>query len=110
MLNIIEGSASAGGDREAGADVCARAEGERALLQPKHLVSELAKIMAQTFRATSTSRRICRRNLWTVMGDATQLHQVLLNLCGECARRDGRAGGTLTVAAENLDMTTTSRA
>jgi CheY-like chemotaxis protein len=39
--------------------------------------------------------------LWTIIGDSTQVHQVLLNLCIN-ARDAMPDGGTLTISAENL--------
>ncbi|HEY9858587.1 MAG TPA: ATP-binding protein, partial [Candidatus Obscuribacterales bacterium] len=41
------------------------------------------------------------QELWTVSGDATQLHQVLINLCVN-ARDAMIDGGTLSITAENL--------
>ena len=105
MLNIIEGSAERGAGIVKQVLTFARgAEGERVLLQPKHLVSELAKIMAQTFPRNIDIQTNLPTELWTVMGDATQIHQVLLNLCVNARDAMGTAGGTLTVAAENLDI------
>ena len=50
MLNIIEGSAERGAGIVKQVLTFARGvEGERVLLQLKHLVSELSKVMAQTF-------------------------------------------------------------
>jgi signal transduction histidine kinase/CheY-like chemotaxis protein len=104
MLSIIEGSAERGAGIVKQVLTFARgAEGERALLQPKHLVSELAKIMAQTFPRNVDIQTNLPTELWTVLGDATQLHQVLLNLCVN-ARDAMLDGGTLTVTAENLDI------
>ena len=104
MLNIIEGSAERGAGIVKQVLTFARgAEGERVLLQPKHLVSELSKIMAQTFPRNIDIQTNLPTDLWTVLGDATQLHQVLLNLCVN-ARDAMPGGGTLTVSAENLDI------
>jgi len=103
MLNIIEGSAERGAGIVKQVLTFARgAEGERVLLQPKHLVSELSKIMAQTFPRNIDIQTNLPTDLWTVLGDATQLHQVLLNLCVNARDAMGADGGTLTVAAENL--------
>jgi CheY-like chemotaxis protein len=82
MLNIIEGSANRGAGIVKQVLTFARgAEGERVVLQPKHLLSELTKIMAQTFPRNIDIQTQFPPDLWLINGDATQLHQVLLNLC-----------------------------
>ncbi len=76
-------------------------EGKRKILQVKFLISEIKQIAKETF---PKSIEICTnlpQNLWTVSGDATQLHQVLLNLCVN-ARDAMPHGGTLSISAENL--------
>jgi signal transduction histidine kinase/CheY-like chemotaxis protein len=104
MLNIIEASAERGAGIVKQVLTFARGvEGERVLLQPKHLISELSKIMAQTFPRNIDLQSGFAADLWTVSGDATQLHQVLLNLCVN-ARDAMPEGGTLTVGAENVDV------
>ncbi|MEA3207247.1 MAG: hypothetical protein QOE70_304 [Chthoniobacter sp.] len=104
MLNIIESSADRGAGIVKQVLTFARGvEGERVLLQPKHLVTELAKIMAQTFPRNIDIQTNLPTELWTVSGDATQLHQVLLNLCVN-ARDAMSGGGILTVAAENVTV------
>jgi CheY-like chemotaxis protein len=78
-------------------------EGERVLLQLKHLVSELSKVMAQTFPRNIDIQTHFPPDLWTVLGDATQLHQVLLNLCVNA--RDAMAGGgSIRLSAENVNV------
>ena len=104
MLNIVEGSAERGAGIVKQVLTFARGvEGERVLLQPKHLISELAKIMAQTFPRNVDIQTDLPTDLWTISGDATQLHQVLLNLCVN-ARDAMPDGGTLSVAAENVTV------
>jgi PAS domain S-box-containing protein len=102
MLDIIEGSAERGAGIVKQVLTFARGvDGERAQLQAKHLIAELAKIMAQTFPRNIDIQPQFPPDLWTVTGDATQLHQVLLNLCVN-ARDAMPKGGTLTVSSENL--------
>jgi len=104
MLSIIESSAERGAGIVKQVLTFARGvEGERVLLQLKHLMSELAKVMAQTFPRNIDIQTHFPPDLWTVSGDATQLHQVLLNLCVN-ARDAMPKGGSITLSAENVDI------
>jgi len=104
MLSIIEGSAERGAGIVKQVLTFARGvEGERVLLQLKHLVSELAKVMAQTFPRNIDIQTHFPADLWPVLGDATQLHQVLLNLCVN-ARDAMPQGGSIRLSAENVDI------
>jgi PAS domain S-box-containing protein len=104
MLSIIEGSAERGAGIVKQVLTFARGvEGERVLLQLKHLVSELAKVMAQTFPRNIDIQTNFPPDLWPVLGDATQLHQVLLNLCVN-ARDAMPQGGSIRLNAENVDI------
>ncbi|GAX37472.1 hybrid sensor histidine kinase/response regulator [Nodularia sp. NIES-3585] len=76
-------------------------EGERTLLQLKHLIIEIQQIIKETFPRTIEVTTQIPPNLWTVSGDATQLHQVLMNLCVN-ARDAMSDGGNLKILAENL--------
>jgi CheY-like chemotaxis protein len=104
MLSIIEGSAERGAGIVKQVLTFARGvEGERVLLQLKHLVSELSKVMAQTFPRNIDIQTHFPPDLWTVQGDATQLHQVLLNLCVN-ARDAMPGGGSIRLSAENVNV------
>ncbi|MFN6537048.1 MAG: PAS domain S-box protein [Nostoc sp. EkiNYC01] len=76
-------------------------EGKRILLQPKHLLQELVKVIQQTFpKSIEIVSDISTNNLWMVQADRTQLEQVFMNLAVN-ARDAMPNGGMLTIAAEN---------
>ncbi len=76
-------------------------EGDRTILQLKHLIIEIQQIIKETFPKSIEVFTQISPNLWTISGDATQLHQVLMNLCVN-ARDAMPNGGTLKISAENL--------
>ncbi|MCB0276910.1 MAG: PAS domain S-box protein, partial [Calditrichaeota bacterium] len=76
-------------------------EGERVTLQPRHLLRELERIIRETFPRSIEVSFFLPRDLWEISGDATQLHQVILNLCVN-ARDAMPDGGKLHIEAQNL--------
>lgn len=76
-------------------------KGERGPLQVTHLIQEVLQITKQTFPKSISLNERLEPNLWTIYGDATQLHQVLMNLCVN-ARDAMPNGGELTVIAQNF--------
>lgn len=76
-------------------------QGERVSVQMRHVVRELQGIVRQTFPKTITLQLEMAADLWTVPGHATQLHQVLMNLCVN-ARDAMPEGGKLGIRAANL--------
>ncbi|MBF2070333.1 hybrid sensor histidine kinase/response regulator [Fischerella thermalis] len=76
-------------------------EGDRTLLQLKHIVREIQQVIRETFPKSIDVYTSIPPSLWTIYGDATQLHQVLMNLCVN-ARDAMPNGGTLTICAENF--------
>jgi len=78
-------------------------EGERLPLQVNVLVKEVMKIMRGTFPKAIATKSSLAPDLWPVMGDATQIHQALLNLCVN-ARDAMPEGGRLLIRASNLDL------
>ena len=71
-------------------------------LQVRHLILEVEQIVRQTFpKAIDLCVDIPTPNLWTISGDATQLHQALMNLCIN-ARDAMPEGGVLRIFAKNM--------
>jgi PAS domain S-box-containing protein len=77
-------------------------DGQQTIVQVGHLLAEVVNIARQTFpKNIEVERNISTKDLWTVSADATQLHQVFMNLCVN-ARDAMPNGGTLRITAENL--------
>ena len=76
-------------------------ESNSKLLQVKHLILEIKQIAAETFPKSIEIYTDIPQYLPAVSGDATQLHQVLMNLCVN-ARDAMPHGGILNICAENL--------
>ncbi|MFT3830492.1 MAG: PAS domain S-box protein [Opitutaceae bacterium] len=77
--------------------------GERAPVQLRLIVRDMTAIIRETFPKNILTRTDIHSDPWLVDADATQLHQVLMNLCVNS--RDAMAGGgTLTIALENVEL------
>lgn len=77
-------------------------EGKRVDLPLKQLLSEIERIVKETFPQSIEFQidRQTQESLWTVSADPTQIYQVLMNLCVN-ARDAMPDGGILTISAEN---------
>jgi hypothetical protein len=101
-LSLIEASARRGAELVKQLLTFGRGvEGERVVVQPKHLIREMVKMARETFPKAIRVASKAPSDIWPLIGDATQLHQVLLNLCIN-ARDAMPNGGTLSLQAENL--------
>jgi PAS domain S-box-containing protein len=104
ILAAMETSAQRGADVVKQVLTFARgAEGARLCLQPAHLIKDVRAIADETFPKEIRVRASLPKSLWSVDGDPTNLHQVLLNLCVN-ARDAMPAGGILTLTAENVTI------
>ncbi len=103
-LDIIDGSARRGASLVKQVLLFARGvEGERSPIEVKHLIWEIKQIAEETFPKSITLSTNLPRDLWLVNSDATQLHQILMNLCLN-ARDAMPYGGMLKIMAQNVEL------
>lgn len=101
-LKILENNAKRGAELVKQVVSFARGvKGDRTLIQVRHIISEIKQIANETFPKSIEIHTDVAPDLWTVCGDVTQLHQVLMNLCVN-ARDALLDGGTLRISAKNL--------
>ncbi len=104
ILETIQVSAQRGADIVRQVLSFARGlEGERIEIQPRHLMNDLQRIIKDTFPKDIDLSFTIAPDTWTILGDPTQIHQVLLNLCVN-ARDAMPNGGTLSVEMENREL------
>ncbi len=102
MLNTIKKSAQRGADlMKQMLSITQGVESERNAFQITHFISEIMQIAKETFPRNIEIKTDIPKDLWTIQGDATQLHQVITNLCVN-ARDAMSDGGILSISAENL--------
>ncbi|RUT06590.1 histidine kinase [Dulcicalothrix desertica PCC 7102] len=101
-LNILETSTRRGADLVQQILSFARGtEDKRLMLQVKHLLLDIEKVIKSTFPKFIELEKNINYNLWTVNANATQLHQVFMNLVIN-ARDAMPNGGTLNLSATNI--------
>lgn len=102
LLNALEASAQRGADLVKQVLSFARGlEGEHIILQMRHIITEIEKILQETFPKSIEISTDIPQDLWIISGDPIQLHQVLMNLCVNA--RDAISGsGRLSIYAENI--------
>jgi len=104
MLETIEGCAKRGADIIKQLLTFARGTtGTRVPLPAGHILREMVKIIRETFPRDIEPKMESPKNLWLLLGDATQVHQAMMNLCVN-ARDAMPDGGTLTLSARNINV------
>jgi hypothetical protein len=110
LLDTMETSASRGAQIVRQILTFARGlHAQKMTVQTRHLLKEIAEMVQETFPRNIAIKADFPPSLWTVEADTTQLHQVLMNLCIN-ARDAMPQGGTLTLHAENIELTATAAA
>ena len=106
LINMIHNSAKRGADMVRQLLAFAKGvDGKRVALQAEQLVVELESLMKGSFPKSIEVQVQLEPKLPKVLGDATQLHQILLNLCVN-ARDAMPHGGKLTVQAKSVETDT----
>jgi signal transduction histidine kinase len=76
-------------------------ENKLVVFQVRHVLREIQQVIQETFPKSIEIQTDFSQELWTIYGDATQIHQILMNLC--INSRDAMPdGGTLKISTENL--------
>lgn len=104
VLDTIESSAQRGANIIRQLLTFARGvAGEYSLIQPVQIIEEMVRIARETFPKSIELQVNAPDELWMIRGDATQLHQVILNLCVN-ARDVMLQGGVLTISGANIEL------
>nr|MDO8112187.1 response regulator [Candidatus Sigynarchaeota archaeon] len=102
LLNMIERNAKRGTDLIKRVLLFARGlEEEHKNIVITDIITDVDTLVKETFPRSIEIRVKIPADIWTISGDATQLHQVLMNLCVN-ARDAMPEGGVLTISAENV--------
>ncbi|MDA1353784.1 MAG: ATP-binding protein [bacterium] len=101
ILGILESSAARGSELVKQILTFSRGvEGEKVQMQLKYLVHELDGFIRETFPKGVEVCTDVERDLWAILGDTTQIHQILLNLCVN-ARDAIDKTGTIELSVRN---------
>ena len=105
ILSVAESSAERGADLIG--HVLSFARGRDSSMQPLnagYLISDVLKIVKQTFPKSIEIKTDIEGSTQNIVGDLTQLHQVLLNICVN-ARDAMNGSGEMTIETKNISVT-----
>jgi two-component system cell cycle sensor histidine kinase/response regulator CckA len=103
-LEMIKENAERGADMVKQVLTFARGmSGERIPVQMRHVIKDLVRVLQETLPKTIDVKFNIKSDLWAILADPTQMHQVLMNICIN-ARDAMPAGGTLTITATNVSI------
>lgn len=106
LLEMLQANAQRGGELVKQILTFARGtDGQRKSILIKYTIKELENLIRQTFPRSIRLKTSVPNDLWPIMGDAAQLHQVIMNLVVN-ARDAMPNGGTLKIEAQNLHIDT----
>jgi CheY-like chemotaxis protein len=104
LVESIESSAARGANLVKQVLAFARGiEGTRVPVRVGDLIREVHQICSNTFPKNIDIRIHAARDLWLILGDQTQINQVLVNLCVN-ARDAMPTGGKLEITAKNIEI------
>ncbi|MCF3650854.1 ATP-binding response regulator [Synoicihabitans lomoniglobus] len=105
LIDVLEKSATRGAALVKQVLSFARGdENQRNALQVKHLIRDIVSIVQETFPKNIECHESIGVDIPAIHGNATQFHQVLLNLCVN-ARDAMPKGGHLSIAVESREIT-----
>jgi signal transduction histidine kinase/CheY-like chemotaxis protein len=73
------------------------------LVKPHQLLNEISKIVTQTFPRTITFTEEIDEKLYDLIGNSTEIYQVLLNLCVN-AKEATKEKGSIKITAKNISI------
>ncbi|NNG26401.1 MAG: hypothetical protein HKM87_02660, partial [Ignavibacteriaceae bacterium] len=73
------------------------------LVKPSVLTNEISKVINQTFPGTIKYTCNTEKNLYDILGNSTEIYQVLLNLCVNAKEATGEKG-TIDLSVKNMTI------
>lgn len=73
------------------------------LVKPNSLTTEISKVITQTFPRTITFNNKISENLYDILGNGTEIYQILLNLCVN-AKEATDGHGSIWLSAKNITI------